>query len=202
MFPQNHRTAIPRQKGAPLRKLRPGFASSNFYSQHVTSRNRRKPRRISYIKFSTRNKNPHSSSITLTALGDGHAVPSIFAVTPAASTKVPKLMDTLCDPFRIAILSGATRAKDLSALAQLASDRFLTRYTCRDKTETKCHQIKKIAKNFSIHFRAVCERYWEAKNARQAPGCQLRNARVFLWLTALAELIKLDELNPHNWERR
>ena len=41
--------------------------AANFYSQHVTSRNRRKPRRISYIKFSTRNKNHHSQSFTLRA---------------------------------------------------------------------------------------------------------------------------------------
>jgi len=69
----------------------------------------------------TSNKTPRLESFTLTTLGDGHAVPSIFAATPAASTKVEKLMDTLCGPFRIAILSGATparrggRAKDLSA---------------------------------------------------------------------------------------
>jgi hypothetical protein len=36
-----------------------------------------------------------SQSLTLTALGDGHAMPSIFAVTPAASVNVGKLMDTL-----------------------------------------------------------------------------------------------------------
>ena len=125
MAAQNHNTTHATPKGAPLPKFRPGFATSNFYSQHVTSRNRRKPRRISYIKFSTRNINDHSESFTLTTLGDGHAVPSIFVVTPAASTKVEKLMDTLCDPFRIAILSGASRAKDLSALAHPRESAFL-----------------------------------------------------------------------------
>ena len=43
----------------------------------------------------TRDKIGHFESITLTTLGDGHAVPSISAVTPATSTKVEKLMDTV-----------------------------------------------------------------------------------------------------------
>ncbi|HEX5424412.1 MAG TPA: hypothetical protein VFW94_12765 [Candidatus Acidoferrales bacterium] len=37
----------------------------------------------------------HSQSFTLTTLGDGHAMPSNFAASPAASMKVEKLMDTL-----------------------------------------------------------------------------------------------------------
>ena len=61
--------------------------------------------------FPTSNLQHPTSSPTL---GDGHTVPSENAVTRAASTKVEKLMDTLSDPFRIGILSGATRAKYLS----------------------------------------------------------------------------------------
>ncbi|MGH9733666.1 MAG: hypothetical protein ACRD8A_03620 [Candidatus Acidiferrales bacterium] len=60
-----------------------------------------------------RNKIRPSSSITFTTLGDGHAVPSIFAATPAASTKIEKLMDTL-----FASIKGrnvALRARQLNA---------------------------------------------------------------------------------------
>jgi hypothetical protein len=42
-----------------------------------------------------RGKVRHFESVTLTTLGDGHAMPSENAVTRAASTKLPKLMDTL-----------------------------------------------------------------------------------------------------------
>jgi hypothetical protein len=84
---------------------------------------------------STRDKNHDSESFTLTTLADGHTLlpclcaslplfvatladghtmPSENAVSRSASTKLPKLMDTLSDPIRIEILSGARRAKDLS----------------------------------------------------------------------------------------
>jgi|SRR5690348_9267717 len=67
----------------------------------------------------TGDKNRHCESITLTTLGDGHTMPSIFAVTPAASTKVEKLMDTLSAVFGSTF--GAGKAKLPLALTQEGS---------------------------------------------------------------------------------
>ena len=72
--------------------------NGNLYSQHVTNRNRRKSFQNNKIEISTRNSFLYSQSLSLTrllpTLADGHAYPSIFAVTPIPSPKLPKLMGT------------------------------------------------------------------------------------------------------------
>lgn len=95
----------------------------------------------------------HASSVQI----DGHAVPSIFAATPSASTKVEKLMDTLFSTgrhtfalFSTAFSSGLFRFGAYSPL--VTRHCILTRYTCRERKRLFSCRINNIAKIISIHF--------------------------------------------------
>ena len=98
MAAQIDNTPTATQKGAPL----PAQNQCANQSSHGAGNNSRNPKRLNHIPKINRHKiawSRHSSLATshcfLATLGDGHAVPSIFDVTPAPSTNVEKLMDTV-----------------------------------------------------------------------------------------------------------
>ena len=117
----NPPTTVPHQgQNQPLRPcyvlLQAPPPSPNSYSQHVTNRNRRKSFHKNEIEISTRNSFLCLQSLSLTrllpTLADGHARPSIPAVTPIPSPRLPKLMGTLSHRSGMPIL---TEHRDQSA---------------------------------------------------------------------------------------
>ena len=135
-------TPTPKQKGAP--SLPP------HQSSHVLRNNLSKPPRISHFPKINRHKialSRHSPLVTRhcssTTLADGHAGPSIFAVTRIASIKVQKLMGTQFGLF---------------LLCNIVTSHRIDRYTCRTKNRVKAPGISHMTENYSIHFRGL----WQA----------------------------------------
>jgi hypothetical protein len=191
MTAQIDNTPTATQKGALLPVFnQPRFERAN-QSSHAPGNISRNPCRFSYIPKINRHEIPysaacyvllragsgsslvtrHSSLATVfhtlgsrasSALIDGHTMPSENAATPAASTKPPKLMDTLfalvalrfdvTSRCNIAVTRHPLFSRFSSFQPQASSGQHLSRYTCRDRNRVNSRGINNITKNFSIHF--------------------------------------------------
>ena len=111
-------------------------------------------------------RNCQSSSVTFITLGDGHAVPSISAVSSITSTKPQKLMDTLFkrvqrpkaqNPHRFGARTDPTgRIQD-----RLFSTRVLRNNRCKSSS------INKTAKIGRHSFRSIQDRNHERSIASE-----------------------------------
>jgi hypothetical protein len=125
----------------------------------------------------TRNKNRHFESLTLTTLTgrvssvlvDGHTMPSIVAVNPAASTKVQKLMDTLfgvtrgcnmllrIDPTKIEIPTGQRESSGFRLTNYLDTPTLLLDTRVEKKNESTLAKSTRSPKTSRYTF----EMFWK-----------------------------------------
>lgn len=99
---------------------------------------------------------------------DGHTDPSIFSVSPFASTKLPKLMDTLFDAFRSD--SFASSASFTSLTSCLSSTRVSRKESCKSSAINESAKIGRHT--FRMFGRPIPKSEPHAQHLRQNLGIQ------------------------------